>query len=193
MTYSSNTLLILCLFIGLPRLSLKAQDSYRLTADQELAVLGSSTMHNWEMVTNVAEGAGLFWFEEGKLSNVQNLVIAFDAASLESGRGSIMDRNARRALKADEHPKITFKMLELITAPDGKQEARGELTAAGVTREVTFSLLCRLNNGTVQARGSTHIKLTDFGIKPPVALAGTLKTGDAVSLEFILMFEKESL
>ena len=38
-----------------------------------------------------------------------------------------------------------------------------------------------------------HIKLTDFEIKPPVALAGTLKTGDAVSLEFILMFEKETL
>lgn len=190
----SIKLLLLCLVLFcLPKATLEAQDRYQLTSNQELVVLGSSTLHNWEMVTDVAEGGGLFWFEEGKLTNAENLEIAFEAASLESGRGAIMDRNARRALKAEEHPQIIFKLTELITDEEGSQKAKGELTAGGVTRLVTFSLNCRLNNGKVQARGMAHIKLTDFEIKPPVALAGTLKTGDAVSLEFILMFEKETL
>ena len=189
MTYSSNTLLILCLFIGLPGLSLKAQDSYRLTADQELAALGSSTMHNWEMVTYEAAGSGLFWLKSDKIERVENLTVSLEASSLESGKGRIMDRNARRALKVEEHPQITFKLDSIAEDETGQSQAHGLLTAAGFTRAITFRIDYNIENDVIELRARTSLKMTDFEIEPPVALAGTLRTGDAVSLDLVLSFK----
>jgi len=41
-------------------------------------------------------------------------------------------------------------------------------------------------DGTVIAKGSVPIKMTDYGIKPPTALFGRLKTGDDVKVNFEL-------
>jgi polyisoprenoid-binding protein YceI len=43
-----------------------------------------------------------------------------------------------------------------------------------------------LPNGTVNATGMVPIKMTDFGIKPPTAMFGTLRTGDEVKVNFAL-------
>ena len=170
--------------------SLLAQSRYQLKGEQELAVLGSSTIHNREMVTQVAEGNGLFWFEGDSLHKVEALAISFEAASLESGKGRIMDRNARRALKVEEHPLIAFKLNRTEVDDTGQYWAYGNLTAAGVTKELTFKIDITKKGEALEVRAKTSFKLTDFEIKPPVALAGTLKTGNAVSLDVWLSFER---
>ncbi len=44
----------------------------------------------------------------------------------------------------------------------------------------------RLPDGTVKATGMVPIKMTDYGIKPPTAIFGRLKTGDEVKVNFEL-------
>ena len=184
-----SLLVVFMVTIALYLPSPQAQTRYTLQGGQELAVLGTSTMHNWEMVTYEAIGEGLFWIEDGKIKKVEDLVISFEAASLESGRGRIMDRNARRALKAEDHPEIIFKLLRLERGPDAQTWAHGELTAAGNTRPMKFKINYGWQGEGLDVRAKASFKLTDYEIEPPVALAGTLRTGDAVSLDLVLSFK----
>ncbi|GAB5527464.1 MAG: hypothetical protein Roseis2KO_53360 [Roseivirga sp.] len=178
------SLTVLC-FSGF---GLLAQQKYILGTEQELFILGTSTMHNWEMVTATAEGEGLFTIEDEQLSAVSDFKVQFKGEDLESGRG-IMDRNTRRALDTENHPMISFVLTEYRRNEDGSEVAFGDFTAAGVTRKLEFNVDTELKGPKLQITGEVSFKLTDFDIEPPVALAGTLRTGDAVSLEFTLVFE----
>ena len=44
----------------------------------------------------------------------------------------------------------------------------------------------RLADGTVKATGVVTIKMTDFGIHPPTAIFGRIKTGNEVKVNFEL-------
>ena len=182
--------MVIMLVAGLVSLPALAQKRFVISGEQELAVIGSSTLHNWEMVAYEAEGSGLFWLEDQRINQVTHLNVRFEAASLESGRGRIMDRNARRALKVEENPFISFELQKFEDAEEGKFRVIGELTAAGKTRPMTFLITYILNGDAIEVRGRSSFKLTDFEIEPPVALAGTLRTADAVSLEIVLNFKE---
>ena len=166
------------------------QSKYVLTTDQELIVFGTSTLHNWEMVTSEANGEGLFTLENGVLTEVNDFRISFKGEDLESGKG-IMNRNTRRALDTENTPMITFKLTDLKANASGKLEAWGDFTAKGNTRNIKFDVSYKMNGELIDVQGTTSFKMTDFGIEPPVALAGTLRTSDVVGIEFYLTFEKE--
>lgn len=185
-----KVLLMSLVFLCISGITLNGQEKYVLTSEQELYVLGTSTMHNWEMVTSSAKGEGVFTLKDGRLSQVKNFKVQFRGEDLESGRG-IMNRNTRRALEVDNHPLIIFKLIEYARNEDGSEIAYGDFTAAGVTRKLMFNVSSQVKEGNLHITGEASFKLTDFNIEPPVALAGTLRTGDAVSLEFMLVFEAE--
>jgi len=78
-----------------------------------------------------------------------------------------------RMLRADEHPKIYFRLsrLEPRASPSVKEfsafAAVGDLAIAGVTNRVSLSIrAARLKNGTIQLSGKTTIKQSDFRIIP---------------------------
>ena len=48
----------------------------------------------------------------------------------------------------------------------------------------------RGNDGRYILTGQTPVKMTAFGIKPPVAMLGTIKTGDDVKVTFRWVVEK---
>jgi polyisoprenoid-binding protein YceI len=63
----------------------------------------------------------------------------------------------------------------------------GTLTVAGKKSTIEMDVTAnRLTDGTVKATGMVPIKMTDFGIKPPTAIFGRLKTGDDVKVNFEL-------
>ena len=108
--------------------------------------------------------------------------------SIKSTEGSMMDKNTYKALKADEHPQITFALITPIKAvPPGTHTiaAKVNLTIAGVTKAVDMSVTSvAAAHGNIEFEGSKAIKMTDYGIKPPVALFGTMKTGDEITIHF---------
>jgi hypothetical protein len=44
----------------------------------------------------------------------------------------------------------------------------------------------RMPDGSVMAKGLVPIKMTDYGIKPPTAIFGRVKTGNEVKVNFEL-------
>jgi polyisoprenoid-binding protein YceI len=102
-----------------------------------------------------------------------------------------MDDNLYKALKANDTPEISYILATFDTAPgevDGfTLKTNGTLAIAGKENKLTMDVVAvRLPDGSVKATGVVPIKMTDFGIKPPTAMFGTLRTGDEVKVNFAL-------
>lgn len=165
-----------------------AQD-YKLSNQGELMVTGTSTLHDWEITADQISGT-LVLDTSGELPVIKDLTFSVLAESLKSGKES-MDNNTYKALKTDDHKNITFRMrrfgkIEPMVAPEDRYRASvaGDLTVAGQTRQIELNFTLTLENGQARIKGTEPMKMTDYKIDPPRALLGTIKTGDAIEIEF---------
>lgn len=90
-----------------------------------------------------------------------------------------------------QYPNIEYHLLDLTpkaNTESGKAlqfDAKGALTVSGVTRTNVMPVtIARTGKTQIKIAGSTKLKMTDFGIKPPApTLAlGLIKTGDDVKI-----------
>ena len=60
----------------------------------------------------------------------------------------------------------------------------GVLKVAGVEKEIVLPLITTLRSGNMLVLGQIQIDMTDFGITPPTAMMGMLKTDPKVTIKF---------
>jgi polyisoprenoid-binding protein YceI len=111
--------------------------------------------------------------------------IVVKAGTLTSPKEGL-DKNMWRALKTSQHPDIVFTLTRLDGAP-GALRAIGLLKIAGVEKEVAFDLKAAANASTVTVIGAVPLLMTDYGITPPKAMLGMLKTDPKVTVTFELV------
>jgi polyisoprenoid-binding protein YceI len=116
---------------------------------------------------------------------IEAFEIAISAATLSSPKDGL-DKNMHKALKVTEHPEIVFRLvrLEPRTPTPGALRGVGVLRIAGVEREVALDLTTERKEGALTVQGSLPLLMTDYGIKPPVAMLGMLKTDPKVTVSF---------
>jgi hypothetical protein len=103
-----------------------------------------------------------------------------------------MDEAMYEEMKMAEHPQIRYKLGQLVLkkAPEDSDgpillESEGELTIAGVSREISIPIeLKRPDENTLSFSGETTIKMSDFGVGPVARLGGLFKAGDEVKVTF---------
>jgi polyisoprenoid-binding protein YceI len=93
-------------------------------------------------------------------------------------------------LKQDAAPVIRFTLVD-YKSEEGKDgsllvKARGKLAIAGVEKDAVVEATCRFGPGGVDVTGAKEVLMSDFGIKPPVMMLGTIKTADKVVVRFAL-------
>jgi len=98
------------LFSAMPQ-GLKAQTNYKLIPgkDATIKVLGSSNIHDWTMTSSSMESRGDFKFDDGSFRSLVSFSFSIDAKSLKSEHES-MDNRTYKTIKADQFPKITYKL-----------------------------------------------------------------------------------
>lgn len=140
----------------------------------ELSIAGTSTLHDWE--SKVKE----FVIKATRNGNSISANLVVQVNSIKSGKPG-MDNNTYKALKESDYPTITFMAADLLIANGQTISGKGDLTIAGKTRRipVTFSMASWLE-GTITIVGEIKITMTDYGVTPPIALFGTVKTGDDI-------------
>jgi polyisoprenoid-binding protein YceI len=114
--------------------------------------------------------------------SLQGFEIAVKAGSLTSPKEGL-DKNMWKALKTTEYPEIVFKLTKLDGKP-GALRAIGLLKVAGVEKEVAFALKAAANASTITVIGDVPLLMTDYGIAPPKALMGMLKTDPKITVTF---------
>jgi polyisoprenoid-binding protein YceI len=177
-----------------------AQETARVVVSPEsrLWIEGTSNLHGWsckaekleaEIDFDAVAAAQVSSAAPKALKRVQ---VKVPVKSLKCGHGA-MDDNLYKALNADASPEISYILATFEAAPGGAKDgftlhAVGTLTVAGKENSITMDVeATRLADGTVKATGVVPIKMTDYGIKPPTAIFGRLKTGDEVKVNFELM------
>lgn len=107
---------------------------------------------------------------------------------------SKLEDNMQKALKAKENPNIIFKMSRYVLNGDAAA-VTGNLTIAGVTREVSFNVKLKehVNGTNLRVKGETIVLMSDYGIKPITALFGTVMTKDEVKIEFEVFLQPPTL
>jgi polyisoprenoid-binding protein YceI len=103
-----------------------------------------------------------------------------------------LDKNMYKALKADTYPEIRFGMGSYEAHESGTPagmtiDAKGMLTVAGVEREITVAVTAVRDGETMHLRGNVPLLMTQFGIKPPKMMLGTIRTADEIVVHFDLV------
>lgn len=164
-----------------------AQSTLKLQANPELAVSGTSSLHDWEMPSEEASGKMIAETASGKLKTIESIEVVMPAESIKSGKSG-MDKKAYDALNTKKHKSIIFKLNKASKSGDN-WILEGTFQIAGVTKNVKINAKETSNNGTYGLSGAHEFKLTDYDITPPKALMGTIKTGDEVKISFDVNFK----
>jgi hypothetical protein len=159
-----------------------------------VSIAGTSNIHEYTAsTTNVrivrlelADGVSgpNFWDEIVKPGAIESFEVAIAAASLSSPREGL-DKNMYKALKVTEFPTITFRLIRFDGGGDpGTLHATGLLIVAGVQREVALDLKTTRHDSSFTVNGAMTLLMTDYGITPPKAMLGMLKTDPKVTVTF---------
>jgi polyisoprenoid-binding protein YceI len=142
-------------------------------------------------------GKAQFGFNlENELNTLHSLTFSLAAQNLKSGQKGL-DNNAYKALKTEQYQNIVYKLLS-ATVSDQKEnryliKTQGNLTIAGVTKEVSMDVYCVMNkDSTITCTGSDKLKMSDYQVKPPTFMMGAMKTGDAITLDFTMVYKKDT-
>lgn len=152
---------------------------------------GESTLHpykatskSWQIKATVTPG------KDVSISDITQLEVVIPAKSLKSGDGAL-DNNMYGAMNADKYPSIKFVMsnAKVTNASGGDIEvtADGTLTIAGQERTTKIVAKGEVNGDTIKVKGSKEIKMSDFGVKPPVLMFGAIKVTDKITVKYDLV------
>jgi polyisoprenoid-binding protein YceI len=167
-----------------------------LASDSRIWVDGTSSVRGWSCRATTMDAeigaagtaATAAILRQEKAINAVHLTIP--VAQLECGNGT-MNGHMRKALKLDEHPNITFRLssYELAARSDTLLVTlKGDLSMAGSTQPVTLVATGHARDGgTLRVQGTHELQMTQFGIKPPTLMFGTMKVHDKVKVGFDLV------
>jgi polyisoprenoid-binding protein YceI len=153
-------------------------------------VTGTSTVRGWRcetaQVTGSAQGAASTAIAD--LGAVSEAGMSLTVASLDCKNGT-MNNHMRNALKAAEAPAIRLRAGDVSVTPSGDAEGAvrltGPLTIAGQDRPVTVDgTLVRAPSGELRFRGSKQLNMTEWGVRPPSLMMGTMRVNPNVTVGF---------
>jgi polyisoprenoid-binding protein YceI len=158
-----------------------------------IVVTGTSNVHAWTAATTAVKVARLQLADAADETNLfdvlqdphalQAFEVVIPAASLTSPKDGL-DKNMHKALKVQQHADIVFRLVRLEATGGSAFRATGTLTIAGVERQVVLDLTSSRAANAVTVKGSLTLVMTDYGITPPKAMLGMLKTDPQVTVQF---------
>ena len=176
----------------------------RLDPASEVTIEGTSSLHAFHCKTNkimayVDVDPGYTKDLTKVARPIASVKVNIVVRTLTCGNGQ-MDKNMYSTLDADKNPLIKYTMsgydiLDGSASPTAfVAKTTGTLTISGKEKVIDMKINAeRLSDGKATARAEQAILMTDFGIKPPSFMLGTLKVGNEVKVKFNLKAGPELL
>lgn len=169
-------------------ISANAQKSYNLDTKPSFSVSGTSTLHDWTMKSATGTGTANMTVANSKLEKITSLTINIPVETVKSEKTS-MDKVAYKTLKTDKFKTIKYILKSAMKANETTWNLVGTYTIAGVAKEVKTTAKTTVTNGVITLEGSNKITFTQFGMKSPTAMLGTIKTGEDLTIKFKIKFK----
>ena len=158
-----------------------------LSPESSIWIDGTSNRSDWTVYAK--DMTGEVRMGEGEMPD--SLAFTVVSGQIKSDKSTIMDLKIADALKAREHANIAYRLTGATVSEDdsGMLLAQGLLTIAGVTKDIEMEVTAeQLEDGSVRYTGMTPIQFTEYGMTPPTALYGALRTGNDVTVHFDVTF-----
>lgn len=166
------------------------------TQAANISLTGTSTLHDWEMKSSTGKSEATFIVDAaGTVSSLTKLNFTLPAKSLKSEH-TMMDNNTYKALNASSAPNISFVLSSATVTPKGggtyQINATGNLSIAGTTKATDLVATGKYNpaDKSFTVTGVKKMKMTDYNVKPPSVMMGTIKTGNDIAIAYNLKFIK---
>ncbi|MEX0685556.1 MAG: YceI family protein [Balneolales bacterium] len=197
---------IILLFISMTSLGITdtGDDKVIFTpvSESQIWIEGTTTINDFQCEAGSFDGKGVL--EKGNSISGQQAKVKREeltiwakipVESFDCGKNR-MNRDLYNALKGDEFPHIIFEFKEAIPTNDSNGDmfkVTGDLTIAGVTKEVMFDVKGDQKNEKYwRAVGNTDISMNDFNIDLPSPMLGMIKVRDQMTVNFVLIVEPQN-
>lgn len=170
---------------------------YTLNKNSTMVITGTSTIHDWEadveeMDLSVSLDPALL-DQKNPEAPVTSLSLNILVKSIESGKGG-MNKKIYGALKEKDHPQIMFNLTSseladtVQSAESFTLKVKGNLNVAGTLNEVSFPVKgTKVGEDNYRFEGTYGINMKDYGVDPPSAVFGTIKSGEEVTIKFNIL------
>jgi len=183
--------------------TLSAQELTRFDAQpgSKVKIDGTGNIHDWTVEGQIIGGHmeldPAFLADPQKVAAGTKVNAKVEATvpvrSIKSGKKT-MDEVMHDAMHQTTFPKVEYRLKELTLKEAPKAatgpyvfDSVGDLTISGVTNSIKMPVtIARLDKDQLKTTGSSVVKMTAYGIKPPspkLAL-GLITTGDDVTVTF---------
>jgi polyisoprenoid-binding protein YceI len=200
-TYKQFIILIVFYLLCLPHVAAQSS-SYAISEPKSnhMKLSGTSSLHDWDMNAHIFTGKAEFDFKKGDdqtLIGLNSLNFSLPVTNLKSDKKGL-DKNAYNALNTDKHKNIIYTLLTAKVSPEKEGKflikTTGNLSISGVTREVAMDVYCVVNkDASISCSGTEELKMTDYKVEPPSFMFGAMKTGDAITLDFTMVYTNINL
>ncbi|MBN2638794.1 MAG: YceI family protein [Bacteroidales bacterium] len=192
----STAIVTLILSVGFAT-ALKAQSfvEFKATNQSKVSISGTSSLHDWDMKLSSIDCKVMGEKTNQNTILLKDIVFTAKVSDLKSNESSIMDNKAYKAMKEDQFPNISFSGNEVILPLNNdsfKGTVDGWLTIAGKKNPVKININGNSENGAISIEGEYPLSMSSYGIKPPTAFFGTLKTGDQIKIHFNILLQNNS-
>ena len=184
------------LILGLVFNKVSMAQSYNLVTDSstQITVTGTSTLHGWTVTAKEVQDvpSTLVLSEQ---NTIDSFAFGVVVSSMDGGRGASMNKKVTTALKATEHPIITFQQSEpaSISAIDATGNftltAKGMLKMVGLEKEIEIEVKGQKTANAIVLTGSKPLTFSQFEIEPPSAMFGQIVCGDDIAVNFEFKYE----
>lgn len=163
--------------------------TFQFQEGSEMTVHGSSNVRDWTMDVQTINGEVVVQpANGGDAPTVDRIQVEVPVEDIVSDRDAQTSK-AHDALQRNAYSVIYFNSNEVEVSTSGEDAfpvvARGELIIAGERRTVDLQAEgMRQENGTYRFQGEHDLRLSDFDVKRPTALLGTLRVSDEITLSF---------
>jgi polyisoprenoid-binding protein YceI len=168
----------------------------RMEAGSRLWVKGTSSVRGFEcqagdFTAQVASaGTDAVAMVLAGQKGVDGVQVTVTSKALDCRNGT-MNGHMLKAIKADEFPTITFALatyeLEQLEGAT-KVAMQGTLTLGGVAKEIEVMATAKAGpDNTLLVSGTHALNMTDYGLKPPSLMLGTMKVHNKLTVGFELI------
>lgn len=174
----------------------------RLEPGSEVSIDGTSNVHDFHCKTNKINA--YIDVDPGYTKDLTKVARPIVSVQVNIAVKSLtcdnkkIDQNMYSTLKADENQLIKYK-LSAYDILDGSAAAfaaktTGTLTILGKDKIVAMKIdATRLAEGKATAQGEETLLMSEFGIKPPSFMFGTMRVNDQIKVKFNLKAGPELL
>jgi polyisoprenoid-binding protein YceI len=165
-----------------------------LQPESRIWVKGTSTVRDYTCKAATIDAAIMAPAVETVSLPLDQLVRAAEVTipvnTLDCGNGTMND-HMRKALKVADHANLGFTLENYAIENGNAIRLNGTLTLAGRGLPIEVEgTIAEEDGGLVRVTANKQIRMTEWGIKPPTLMLGTLKVHDPVTIGLDILIKR---